>query len=466
MHFWSPSKPLGRSYFALFGVALVLFKYALDRMLMQFATGKMFVPWDYLFGGWFFGTAAHQRLTGPTVDSALLIFCATALPFVIVGVVLTLRRLRSAALSPLFVLLFFVPFINLLFFVVLCVLPGVGAEPASGMEREPGGLRRILPRTDFGAAYATVLLVVPINTLFTLVATNWLKNYGWGIFAGVPFELGLVSALLFCSRAQRSLLHCLVVGLLAGLLLAGAIFLVALEGAMCLMMALPLAIPIVMLGSVVGWAIMRRPAANRSATSTLSSLVLALPVLLGIERAVEVEPPTWEVRSEVVIDAPPEVVWKHVVTFADIGEPKEWYFRSGIAYPTHAEIDGQGVGAVRRCVFTTGAFVEPITVWDEPHRLAFSVREHPPAMHEWSIWPDLHPAHVDDYLRSRRGEFVLEELPGGRTRLAGSTWYTHKIWPALYWKQWSDWLIHRIHMRVLTHIKIECENDGTRSAPR
>ncbi len=41
----------------------------------------------------------------------------------------------------------------------------------------------------------------------------------------------------------------------------------------------------------------------------------------------------------------------------------------------------------------------------------------------------------------------------GRTRLEGTTWYTNRMWPADYWRLWSDLIIHRIHSRVLRHIQ-------------
>ncbi|NBP97360.1 MAG: hypothetical protein EBU25_05975 [Burkholderiaceae bacterium] len=40
------------------------------------------------------------------------------------------------------------------------------------------------------------------------------------------------------------------------------------------------------------------------------------------------------------------------------------------------KIVGKGVGSVRHCNFTTGSFVEPITVWDEAKLLKFDVVEH------------------------------------------------------------------------------------------
>ena len=73
-------------------------------------------------------------------------------------------------------------------------------------------------------------------------------------------------------------------------------------------------------------------------------------------------------------------------------------------------------------------------------------------MHEWSPYRHVHPPHLDGYLKTRRGEFRLIALPGGRTRLEGSTWYTLDLAPSGYWALWSDALIHQIHTRVLEHI--------------
>ncbi|GDY12422.1 hypothetical protein LBMAG53_13000 [Planctomycetota bacterium] len=38
-------------------------------------------------------------------------------------------------------------------------------------------------------------------------------------------------------------------------------------------------------------------------------------------------------------------------------------------------------------------------------------------------------------------------------RLEGRTWYSVEVHPQWYWRLWSDVIIHRIHRRVLDHIK-------------
>src|SRR5262249_40279695 len=133
------------------------------------------------------------------------------------------------------------------------------------------------------------------------------------------------------------------------------------------------------------------------------------------------------------------------------------------SYPVRATIDGHGPGAVRHCTFSTGSFVEPITVWDEPKLLKFSVVSQPEPMNELSPYKDLHPKHLDDYLCSRKGQFLLIPLSENRTRLAGTTWYENHMEPGPYWQIFSDAIIHGIHNRVLQHIKHLSEEPETAS---
>ena len=187
-------------------------------------------------------------------------------------------------------------------------------------------------------------------------------------------------------------------------------------------------------------------------------LLALLPTMVGAEHLATPEPSLFTCETSVVVDAPPGDVWRHVVRFSDLDPPDDWLFRSGVAYPVRAGIEGAGVGAVRRCEFSTGAFVEPIEVWDEPRLLRFAVTSNPAPMREWNPLFEVHPPHLDGFLVAKRGQFLLTPLPGGRTLLSGSTLYQHGLWPASYWRLWSDPIIHRIHDRVLRHIKTLAES--------
>jgi hypothetical protein len=54
---------------------------------------------------------------------------------------------------------------------------------------------------------------------------------------------------------------------------------------------------------------------------------------------------------------------------------------------------------------------------------------------------------------------VLTALANGHTLVEGTSWYQHHLEPGQYWRWWSDAIIHRIHRRVLTHIKTLSESD-------
>ncbi|MGI9088975.1 MAG: hypothetical protein ACR2HH_14740 [Chthoniobacterales bacterium] len=146
-----------------------------------------------------------------------------------------------------------------------------------------------------------------------------------------------------------------------------------------------------------------------------------------------------------------------MISFSEIPLPRELLFRAGIAYTMRATIEGHGVGAVRHCNFSTGSFVEPITVWQAPTQLSFDVRQQPDPLTEFSPYGHLETPHLRGVFQSHRGEFRLVRQADGSTLLRGTTWYTNQLEPAAYWNLWSDHVIHQIHLRVLRHIRAECE---------
>jgi len=274
--------------------------------------------------------------------------------------------------------------------------------------------------------------------------------YGWTLFALIPVVLG---GLVTWVVSPRSILKAGATGALTAGAGSGLFLLLGVEGVVCVFMALPFVMPLGALGGLLVYGM--RP--SRAGARGLTALLLLPSVTLTWDATAT--PPVFAVRTAIEIAAPPEDIWEHVVTFSQLPEPKELLFRTGLAYPIRARIEGSGPGALRYCEFSTGAFVEPIEVWEAPHLLRFSVAKNPPPMQEWSPYGTIQPEHLREYLVSRRGQFELTSLPDGKTLLEGTTWYQHGLWPAWYWRWWSDAVIHRIHLRVLTHIRTLSEKE-------
>ena len=441
-------QPIDRRTYVTHGLALAAVKYLGDVALVYAATGRIWTPAQYVLGLpalWVRWTPIYAPLSSG-YSLALILWM---LPFLALGVTLTLRRAVDANRSPWLSAVFLLPFVNYVLIAILALTPSEAAATEEAVVVRP--IRMATLSAAVRAGVVGVLLAIAAAMVTSLGVTS-AAQYGMWLFLLTPFFTGASTAFIFNRSSEVSAPR--TVAVVLGTVLTAGLFLLVLpiEGAICLLMMLPLIILLALLGALVG-----RGAAQRQSLRPPGAAFM----LLAIPLTAAVEPPTGralhEVQSAVVINASPDQVWPHVIAFREIPEPTDWLFRSGIAYPIRARIDGTGVGAIRYCEFSTGPFVEPITRWEPGRRLSFNVVASPAPMHELSPYPHLSPPHLHGYLRSQRGEFRLVDLGDGRTRVEGSTWYQIEMAPEAYWRIISDALIHRIHQRVLDHIKLEVE---------
>jgi uncharacterized membrane protein YhaH (DUF805 family) len=467
---WRWEGTASRKAYCIAGILLAWFKFVVDSIVTTVVFGREWHVYDYIASSEHLGLVKRGTADFNYYATMLVI----SMPFMWVGVCMTLQRLRDAELPGLIVAAFFVPIINLLMFLVLCIIPSPedhtedeacetygSSEIEQAVELNYGrrahrGMRArlisMVPSSDLGQALFAMIAPLAVGFALTLFSVNYLRSYGWGLFVGLPFYQAITAVILFSIEREREQRSSVLISV-GSVALYGVVLLVAgFEGMVCIVMASPIILVVSMLAGLIGHSIAKCLHPQHASTIILL-LAVGLPILMGAEahsmRPLELR----RVESSVDIAASDGIVWQHVVAFPPITTPPDLLFRTGIACPLSARIDGQGVGAVRHCVFTTGAFVEPITNWDEPRRLAFDVVRQPLPLKEWSFYADLHPPHLDSFLVSRRGEFRLDKLPDGGTRLTGATWYENKMWPSWYWAMWSDAIIHRIHLRVLDHIR-------------
>lgn len=447
---WSWHGRIDRARYLVTGLILFALKHNLDRLLATLF-GYPWGPFNYLV---FY--SPNYGIVGLRPEDARFyaVLVLVAWPFIWIGTVQTLRRLRDAGLPLWLVVVFFIPLINLIFFAILTAIPSSQSTP--GSSRLSARIGRLIPESEFGSAVFGVAVTTLLTGIEIVFTTNGLGEYGWGLFVGIPFFLGLSSTMIYSFHRPRPLGRCLLVAVLSTAFVGTALFAVAVEGVICLAMALPLGLGLALFGAFIGWVLQHRPAF--ATLQVVSVVFLFIPGLVLIEHAVGETPTLYEVKTSVVIKSDPKTVWTHVVTFSELPPPTEAMFKTGLAYPIRAEMHGRGVGAVRHCMFSTGPFVEPITTWDEPRLLQFDVTEQPRPMEELSLYNDLRPPHLDNYFIARKGQFELKALPDGTTLLEGTTWYQNRFWPAPYWHLWSDYIIGGIHNRVLQHIKSLAES--------
>ncbi len=439
-------EPVSQRRFVTHGVGLVLAKYAGDQALVLLAGGHPFWPWQYFapLVAALSGTKGLFERTAPWLPAAIALW---TLPFLWIGLTFCVRRALDAGRSGWLALLFFVPWLNWLLLAYLSVAPANASRRATTP----------LPRNaeKLPSAMLAIALGVAVGLVGVVVLVGVGGGYSAPLFLGLPVAVGAITAYSFNWRFPATARETHEIAAFTTIALGGAFIAFAIEGTVCLALALPIAIPLAWLGDLVG----RRLALHAEPPMHALRALAFVPLWAVAAERPAAAPALREVLSSVEIDAPADVVWRRVIAFPPMSAPTDLAFRLGVAAPLRARIAGSGVGAIRYCEFTTGAFIEPITVWEPGMRLAFNVVAQPDALRELSPWGAIHPPHLDGWVTSERGEFRLVPLGPGRTRLEGRTWYRMSLAPEGYWAAWGDWFIHRIHVRVLTHVQRVSEAD-------
>ncbi len=272
LRFWfTLDGTVDRKAYLASGVTLMVVKYFGDAWLVARTTGTPWGPQDYLLH-----VHSLLALSLPGAPSWLLAAIALwALPFIWIGVSLTLRRAIDAGLSPWLAVAFFVPFVNFVLMLVLVIAPSSPSVNKLGpMNRAvPGGRR--LP-TALLAIGSALLLAVAVFGLSTLLV----KQYFAATIFGTPFAMGALAGFLFNRKHPEDPMDTIKVSTFLFIFTAGAFMLFAYDGAVCIFMAFPIAFTVGLLGAFFGRAV---ALCGRRAMPPAISAMLVLPVCIALE---------------------------------------------------------------------------------------------------------------------------------------------------------------------------------------
>jgi hypothetical protein len=231
------------------------------------------------------------------------------------------------------------------------------------------------------------------------------------------------------------------------------------EGGVCMIMAAPLFYAAGLAGAALARVFLRM----RGGRALCLTLVVLPLVALPSERGAHYPTRQAEVITVVKIAAPPETVWRHTVSIPEI-DPRALpatfsHAVAGAPRPVRAILDGHGVGAVRKLTWTNGVhFEEHVTRWTADRALAWDFRFGPDSI------PVAVERHIDvqsQYLNLESGDYQLEPLAGGRTRLTLRTRYRLTTPINGYCKMWGDIFLNDFHRVVLAIIRQRAEADAT-----
>jgi hypothetical protein len=280
----------------------------------------------------------------------------------------------------------------------------------------------------------------------------------------MPFGVGFVT--IFCAESRQPQSYLAWIFLpwtpMLAALLATAIIL--LEGAICIVFLAPLGLLLASLGGLFGGVAARHIHSSRSRNVSLACIMI-LPMLIGPWEPFALEQRELRsVENVIEIQAPPEVIWRNIERVPAIRKeeiPVSWTRRIGFPDPIQATLSHEGIGGVRNASFERGlAFFETVDTWEPGQRLGFSIR----AGDVPRTTLDEHVTIGGPYFDVLHGEYRLEQLPDGRTRLhlkseqrlsTDFNWYAHL---------WTEAVMSDLQQRILQVIKTRCETNPSLKA--
>lgn len=278
-----------------------------------------------------------------------------------------------------------------------------------------------------------VLIVIWLNNLFHSEKDGILI---YSEFVILPLLMGIISAWFWRSLNLKSRLiiwYSILDGFLA--IVLSYIFLG--EGTICLIIVSPLIFAFVITGAFIGKAMFRKN------NQTLNVSIVSILLVVFTVDSVSNHHYRNMVSDEIVINATPETIWKHVVSFDKIKRANTyWLFKVGMPSPMQTTVTAYRKGAGRKCIFSNGyVFDEKIVTFDINKDLTFDIIGQPK------------DPEIMGHINIERGQFLLKDNGNGTTTLVGNSWYSLKVFPIWYYDLWAESITRNVHLRVMEHIK-------------
>ena len=233
----------------------------------------------------------------------------------------------------------------------------------------------------------------------------------------------------------------------------------ALEGFICVVLAMPIGLLGSLIGGIIGGALNRsRYKLSRNATAC----VALLPVLIAFtEPHLNVPTQTRTVASEIRIHASPQTVWQNIERVPAISpdelEPT-WTHRIGFPRPVEATLSFEGVGGVRHASFEHGLlFIETITAWEPQHRLSFGIRADTAHIPPTTL--DEHVTIGGRYFDVLDGEYVIEPVSNSDVILHLTSHQRLSTDVNGYAGFWTDAVMQNLQTSILKVIQHRCEHE-------
>lgn len=292
-----------------------------------------------------------------------------------------------------------------------------------------------------------------MSLLFYLPGMGEESYISFAMLIGTPFAVGAVTVAFGSEDEVKSWKYNVFrpwLSVLGWMLIA---MLFAWETLICVVMLLPLYLPLASLGGyIVGY--IRNKNIIKSGSHGALSLAL-LPLLIMPVESAYVTPTIRHAEVDsIVIDAPIEQVWQSLPNIHNIKQDElKWTFSHfiGLPKPQSSVIGALKIGALRKSSWEKGIYFQERITQIKPNKLlAYDVLVDQQSMKIANL--DTHITVGDQYFDIENGHYALEDLDG-KTRLTIMTGYRMTTNVNWYGQLWANFVMDDFHYMVLNLIK-------------
>ena len=257
-------------------------------------------------------------------------------------------------------------------------------------------------------------------------------DYGVSFFVVFPFAVGFAVGTL---EGNKKTYYAILIGLLAslGFLLAGA-----LEGLICVLMALP----IFLFMMYLGYYFQNKSKKKRvNDSEILMASIFPILVLLfanPIEKMLRSEPQVVTIKNSIILEYSPEVVFDEVKQMDKLDAKKPIGLKLGLPSPYQCVLEADTIGAKRNCLFENGKIIAEITKYEKGKVLEMDVIDYTLTGRDWFEFVD--------------ATYTFEEI-NDQTKITRTSSYKSILYPRTYWQPLENWGIEQEHIFVLNSLK-------------
>ena len=291
--------------------------------------------------------------------------------------------------------------------------------------------RTFLLDKSFQIAFGLTLVFLSIG--FAMLHFGW-TDYGWAFFILLPVLVGF--GIGAYPRGPWTN-----VGWMLGLLLfIGSLLALGLEGMVCVLMALVIIVPAILLGLLLGYLARRYGLIKVPATGPMLLLPFAV-FLFGntLEKNLPNAPVIREVRTTILLPYSPMQVYDAIKSVDTLDVPKPFLLKIGLPVPQKCVLETEAVGGLRTCYFEGGKIEERITELEPGRILKMDVTHYELTGRKW--------------LGFQEAIYTFEPVNGNQTRLTRVTTYTSELNPRIYWEPLERWGIEQEHDYVFRNLQ-------------